>query len=164
MSRPEMKKCSKCKRELEITEFYKSQCKRCYEYQKQYKIDNAPAIREKQKVYSLKNCYCEICEYEVRLCKKKQHEQSDYHKDRQRRKEHPEEYENEEQPDWKRYIDGKEFFQCDKCKCSVMSSQWNAHCISPEHVEKKNKTKTFTNPNLLDTQYQLTECFLCCPE
>ena len=26
------------------------------------------------------------------------------------------------------------------------------------------KPKTFTNPNLLDNQYQLTECFLCCDE
>ena len=141
-----------------------SQCKKCHEYQKQYRLNTAPAIREKQKVYNLKKCYCDICEYEIRACKKKQHERSDYHKDRLRRQEHPEEYENEEQPDWKRFIDGKEFFQCDKCCCGVMSSQWSMHCSSPEHLEKKFKPKTFTNPNLLDTQYQLTECYLCCDE
>ena len=85
----------------------------------------------------MNNHYCQICEYNVRLCKKTQHEQSDYHKDRERRKEHPEEYENEEKPDWKRFFDGKEFFHCNRCGCTVMSSQWGRHCASLEHLGKK---------------------------
>ena len=130
------KKCSKCKKELKLSEFYKSQCIRCYEYNKQYKLNNLDKVKEQHKAYSMKNYYCEICEYEVRLCKKTQHEQGDYHKDRIRRKEHPE-YENEEKPDWARLIDGKHFFHCNKCSCSVMTSQWGRHCASLKHIEKK---------------------------
>ena len=43
------KKCSKCKRELNLSEFYKSQCIRCYEYNKQYKLDNSDKLKVKQK-------------------------------------------------------------------------------------------------------------------
>ena len=80
-----------------------------------------------------------MCEYNIKLCKKNQYEQTDYHKNRIRRKEHPEKFENEKAPERKQILNGKEFFHCSKCKLGIMSSQWGRHCVSLEHFgEEKN--------------------------
>ena len=101
----------------------------------------------------------------MQLRNKTKHENTEYHKDRLRRQEHPEEYEDEEEPCFKTIgSNHKHYFGCNFCNKTVLSSQWQKHTTSPEHLQNKFKPKTFTNPNLLDNQYQLTECFLCCPE
>ena len=141
----DIKKCSRCKKVKSVDEFTEPRklCNTCIEDKKEYHkckrdgIERVKEVKEPTVKFNLRNYCCEICKYEVRLCKKNQHEQGDYHKDRVRRKEHPEEYENEEKPDWTRLIDGKHFFHCNKCSCSVMTSQWGRHCASLKHIEKK---------------------------
>ena len=68
--------------------------------------------------------FCEVCNYEIKLCKKNQHEGTNYHLDRLERKEHPEKIEDEEKPDSKSIIDSKEYVHCYKCKLVILSSKW----------------------------------------
>ena len=143
------KQCSRCKKIKPLHNFIEPRklCNQCIEDKKEYHrckqegIERVKEVKEPKVKFVLRNYYCSICEYDVRLCKKTQHEQTDYHKDRMRRKEHPEEFENEEAPEWKNIIHGKEFFHCSKCKLGVISSQWGRHCASIEHSGKKKTHK-----------------------
>ena len=143
--------CSKCKEIKNVSAFqgYKT-CNMCRETARKYK----------DKYY-----FCDVCGYSVGAYEKSRHLKTEYHKDRLRRKEHPEEYENEEEPCFKTKGDNDRiYFGCRFFNKTLLCSQWQKHTTSPEHLENKFKQKTLTNPNLLDNQYQLTECFLCCDE
>ena len=94
--------------------------------------------------------FCEVCNYEIKLCKKNQHEGTNYHLDRLERKEHPENFEDEEQPDSKSIIHDKEYFQCYKCKLAILSTNWKKHCLTKEHMGKTKKQEQKENP--LQTQ------------
>ena len=139
------KTCSRCNKKKTVDEFTEPRklCNTCIEDKRDYNkckregIEREKEVKEPTIQYRLRNYHCEICNYELRLCKKNQHVQTEYHKDRLRRKEHPEEFENEEKPHHKTVLDGKEFFHCNKCKLSVMSSQWGRHCLSLDHLGKK---------------------------
>ena len=58
-------------------------------------------------------------------------------------------------------------YTCD-CGAVLCQQSKSKHQITKQHqnylIQQEQKPKTFTNPNLLDTQYQLTECYLCCDE
>ena len=141
------KHCSRCNKSKAVEEFTEPNklCNLCIEDNREYrrcKKEGVEKTRKKKEPtipFALRTHYCEVCEYTVRLCKKAQHEQSNYHKDRLRRKEHPEEFENEEKPDRIFFQDGKEYFKCNKCKFGgMLSSQRARHCATLEH-QKKNE-------------------------
>ena len=101
------KHCSRCNKSKAVEEFTEPNklCNLCIEDNREYRRCKKEGVEKPRKTkeptipFALRTHYCEVCEYTVRLCKKAQHEQSNYHKDRLRRKEHPEEFENEEKPD-----------------------------------------------------------------
>ena len=98
------KHCSRCNKSKAVEEFTEPNrlCNLCIEDNREYRrckkdwVERAKEVKEPTITYKLRNYYCEVCKYELRLCKKSQHEQTLYHQDRLRRKEHPEEFENEE--------------------------------------------------------------------
>ena len=49
MTEVETKKCSKCSKVKSIDDFYKSQCLRCYNYQKKYYEDNKEKVNARIK-------------------------------------------------------------------------------------------------------------------
>ena len=142
------KHCSRCNKSKAVEEFTEPNrlCNLCIEDNREYRrckkdwVERAKEVKEPTITYKLRNYYCEVCKYELRLCKKSQHEQTLYHQDRLRRKEHPEEFENEEKPDRIRFQDGKEYFKWNKCKSGVMSSLWGRHCATLEHQKKMNNS------------------------
>ena len=101
------KHCSRCNKSKAVEEFTEPNklCSLCIEDNREYRRCKKDGVEKTRKTkeptipFALRTQYCEVCEYTVRLCKKAQHEQSNYHKDRLRRKERPEEFENEEKPD-----------------------------------------------------------------
>ena len=148
-----LKHCSRCNKSKNLDEFteLRKLCNECIEDKREYHrckragIERVKEVKEPTIKYKLRNYYCEVCEYELRLCKKKGHEQTLYHQDRLRRKEHPEEFENEEKPDRTYFENGKEYFICNKCKRGVMSSLWARHCASLDHLGKKSLRSTTPN-------------------
>ena len=73
--------------------------------------------------------YCPLCEREVQWCKKSQHEKGTCHKENVRRQTHPEEFENEDEPD-SRYYDneGRTFYSGTACKCTgIWPYRWRLH-------------------------------------
>ena len=138
------KQCSRCKKMKQTDEFSGTHklCDWCIEAKKEYqrcKREGIEKVKELKTKFEMKNHWCEICNYEIRLCKKAQHEKSLYHLDRLNRKEHPEKYENEEKPDDKTMIDGREYFQCYKCKLAILSSNWHKHILTKDHLQKTKK-------------------------
>ena len=100
----------------------------------------------------------------MQLTNKTKHEKTEYHQDRLRRKEHPEEYKHEEEPCFKTIgSNHKHYFGCRFRYKILLRFQWQKDTTLTAHLEKK-LGKHFPNPNLLDTQYQLIEYFLCCDE
>ena len=80
MTEVETKKCSKCSKVRNIDDFYKSQCLRCYNYQRKYDAEHKEDKQQKSKEYKEKNKefinqkqrernherrFCEYCKWEV---------------------------------------------------------------------------------------------------
>ena len=80
MTEVETKKCSKCSKVKSIDDFYKSQCLRCYNYQKKYYEDNREKVnarikeckerrpehyKEKQREREKPRVFCEYCQWDV---------------------------------------------------------------------------------------------------
>ena len=106
------RKCSRCNKIKCVDEFTEPNklCNICIEYNKSYyrnKRDGIEITKEPKTMFEDKIHHCEICKYDIKLCKKAQHEKSLYHLDRLNRIEHPENYENEETPLHKIFINGK---------------------------------------------------------
>ena len=166
-----LKTCDRC-RAKQLRRYHKNP-EYFHEKNKEWKQNNPEKVKEAsaraREKASDKRYYCPLCEYDVQLCKKSQHEKGTCHQENVRKQTHPEEFENEDEPDSKYYdSEGRKFYSCTACRCNnIFPYQWRPHIRSEEHKHAKQlvkKKETFTNPNLLDTQYQLTECFLCCDE
>ena len=122
--------CCFCKKTKHITEYQQQNktCNECLEKKKQW--------REKQ---SEKRYFCHLCEYDVQLYKKNQHEKGKFHQENVRKQTHPEEFENEDQPD-RIDIDkyGRKFFICNACRCPQMFPyQWRPHIRTEAHIHNK---------------------------
>ena len=98
--------------------------------------------REKQ---SEKRYYCPLCEYDVQLYKKSQHEKGKYHQENVRKQTHPEEFENEDQPD-RIYTNnnGIKFASCNACRCpQIYLYQWRPHIRTEAHIHNKDGKSPF---------------------
>ena len=123
------RKCSRCKKVKNIDEFTEPNklCNTCIADKKEYhqhKKNGTERVKEPKLKLEQKMHFCEVCNYEIKLRKKNQHEGTNYHLDRLERKEHPEKFEDEENPDSKSIIDSKEYVHCYKCKLVILSSNW----------------------------------------
>ena len=96
-------------------------------------------MKEPKVKFEVKTYCCDVCNYEVLLCKKTQHQNSLYHLDILKRRDNPEEFENEENPDGETTILGKQYFQCNKCHLSILTSNWHKHILTKEHLQKMKK-------------------------
>ena len=100
------------------------------------KRDGIEIVKELKVNFEVKTYCCDVCNYEVLLCKKTQHQNSLYHLDILKRRDNPEEFENEENPDGETTILGKQYFQCNKCHLSILTSNWHKHILTKEHLQK----------------------------
>ena len=161
------KKCSRCNRR-EVAENFK-QCLSCLEYGRSYAENNREAKRERNRQWTRNNpekrkewkqnnpekvkeandrarakaseerYYRPLCEYDVQLCKKSQHEKGTFHQENVRKQTHPEEFENEHEPDSKYYDnEGRKFYSCSACRCTcIFPYQWRPHIRSEAHIHNK---------------------------
>ena len=95
------RKCCRCRKHKHSGEFTEPNrlCNTCIAYKKEYyqhKKNGTDKNKEPKVKFEQKMHLCEICSNPIRLCQKTQREETSYHKDRLRRLENPEEYENEE--------------------------------------------------------------------
>jgi hypothetical protein len=129
------KTCIKC-RGKKLARYYRK-LEYYQEMRKTWRENNPERVKESNEEYSKRTHFCDVCNYEIRLKDKKRHEQTEYHKDRLKRRDNPEEFENEEKPYHESVVDGKVNFYCPKCKVGVLSSKWSGHISSEQHQKKK---------------------------
>ena len=127
--------CTKC-REKGRNRYYRK-WEHYQELRKEHKKNNPEKTKESNDKYRMKTHFCKICNYEIKLRDKNKHEITLYHLDRLNRLEHPEKYENEEKPDGETTILGKQYFQCNKCNLSILTSNWHKHILTKEHITRK---------------------------
>ena len=117
----------------------KKTCNHCRETRKKWRQNNPEKVKEAKDKQAVKRYYCSVCECDVQWIKKSQHEKSQWHKDNVRKQTHPEEFENEDQPD-SIFKDkqGRTFYSCNACKCpEIWPYQWRPHIQKDFHKHNK---------------------------
>ena len=135
------RKCGSCCKLKGLNEFRDENitCNKCLDRWKRYKINHPEKVAHWQKTYIDKvkdEIYtCPICDCQVKMYKKTQHENGVGHKYLLELKERGEEM---EQPDEiTTDEDGKVWYECYTCRSCMLKNAWASHLIGSHHLKCK---------------------------
>ncbi len=156
MVRDNIERCSRCNKDKSVAEFKgrKPKLQWVLWKKKKYRDNNQEKIKEYNKVYNQKSYMCFVCNLEVKVQKKTQHEQTVSHQY------YLQFFENNEEPrkpDKIETIDGRIIYHCFACKCSTWQNSWGGgHIVC--NIKWKNNLLTKYFDTLLF--YLMYQCYL----